>query len=164
MDMPQHISEAADAAFSTRFRQTLASVCTNHIPRVNYISDERILQLSETAYAWPTPARARFLVRVALNTICRYYHIVRRSAVLESLETAIRNQGTGDRLTISKLLALFALGEVYSMKTTAREESFPGLFYFGRARKMVTVPAERPRMDTVEIVLLLVRIVLKCDE
>lgn len=156
LDMPIHISEAADTAFATRFRQTLASVHTNHFPRMSYITDERILTLSDGECPWPTAARARFLVKVALNTVCRYYHIVRKSVVLDSLEAAIRNQGNGERLTICKLLALFALGEIYSTKTAANEASYPGLLYFARARKMVSVPAERPRMATIEIVVLLV--------
>jgi proline utilization trans-activator len=156
LDMPIHISEAADASFATRFRQTLGNVHTNHIPRMSYVTDERLLLLSDQECPWPTSARARFLVKVALNTFCRYYHIVRRSIVLENLELAIKNQGRGDRLHICRLLALFALGELYSTKTAARDGSFPGLDYFARATKMAGVPAERPRMDAIEIILLLV--------
>lgn len=157
LDMPIHISEAADAAFATRFRETLGTGFSAHIPRTSYIPDEPILLLSDfSGCHWPTPARARFLVQVALDTVCQYYYMVRKSSVLENLETAIRNGGEGERLTICKLYALFALGEVYSTKTPAEAASFPGTLYFAKARRMVTVPAERPTMDTVEIILLLV--------
>lgn len=154
--MPIHISEAADAAFATRFRQTLDKVDTKHIPRMNYVTDEHILGLSDLHCPWPTPARARFLVKVALNTVCSYFHIVRKSAILETLEVAIQRQGDGERLHISRLFIVFALGELYSTKVSATQSSFPGLQYFAKARRMVCVPAERPRLDTLEIVLLLV--------
>lgn len=156
MDMPIHISEAADAAFATRFRQTLNNGYTNHIPRTSYISDEHVLQLAETDCPWPNPARARFLVKVALNTVCKYYYMVRKSSVLRDLDTAIRNNWNVERLVVSKLFALFSLGEIYSTKTPAHQASFPGLLYYAKSRRLVTVPAERPHMDTVEIILLLV--------
>ena len=156
LDMPIHISEAADASFATRFRQTLGNICASHIPRMSYVTDERLMLLADRECPWPTPARARFLIKVALNTICRNYHMVRRSFVLEILELAIKNHGSDERLHICKLLALFALGELYSTKTAARDGSFPGLAYFARATKMAGVPAERPRMDAIENLLLLV--------
>ncbi|KAH7396325.1 fungal-specific transcription factor domain-containing protein [Pyrenochaeta sp. MPI-SDFR-AT-0127] len=155
LDMPILIGEAADAAFATRFRQALATVCTNHLPRMSYLPDVPLLMLSESQYHWPTAARARFLVKVAFSTVCRYYHIIRKSVISESLETAIKNGGNGDRLVISKLLALFALGDAYSARSAVQGTKFPGLAYFVQARRMVNVPAERPHTDTVEIALLL---------
>jgi hypothetical protein len=155
---PIHVGEASDAAFATRFRQTLDTVCTNHIPRMNFVPDAQLLVLSESQYSWPKPARARFLVKVAFSTICRYYHMIRKSVVLESLEVAIKNGGNGDRLVICKLLALFALGEAYSARTAAQEAKFPGIAYFAQARRMVTIPSERPELDTVEVALLLVSV------
>jgi proline utilization trans-activator len=156
LEMPIHVDLAADAAFATRFRQTLIGEDTKHIPRMNFVSDDVILALSEMECPWPAPARARFLVKVALNTVCRIYHMVRRSAVLSLLETAILSQGNVERLATSKLFGLFALGELYSTKVAPPDGSFPGLLYFCRARRMVTVPAERPQSDTMEIALLLV--------
>ena len=155
-DMPILISEAADAAFATRFRQTLSNIGTNHIPRMSHITDERLLQLSDNESTWPTPARARFLINVALSTVCQCYHMVRPSVVREHLEAAIKTQGRGERLTICRLLALFALGEVYSIKTPVRDGKFPGLAHFARATRMVGISAERPRIDAIEILLLLV--------
>lgn len=116
-----------------------------------------MLALSETQISWPSPTRARFLVKVALDTVCQYYHIVRKSQVLESLEIVINNDGNGERLVVYKLLAPFALGEAYSTKTAALNATFPGLAHFAQARRMVSILSERPRMDTIEIALLLVK-------
>jgi hypothetical protein len=75
---------------------------------------------------------------------------------MEALEKAIKNVNDIERLMKCKLLALFALGEVYSSRVAAQEATFPGLSYFAQARRMVSIPAERPTMHTVEIALLLV--------
>ncbi|KAL1605677.1 hypothetical protein SLS59_003480 [Nothophoma quercina] len=112
--------------------------------------------LSESQFIWPNPARARFLIKVALSTVCQYYHIVLKSSIMEALEKAIKNVNDVERLMRCKLLALFALGEVYSSRVAAQEATFPGLPYFAQARRMVSIPAERPTMHTVEIALLLV--------
>lgn len=154
--VPIHVGEAADAAFATRFRQTLAIGNTKHLPRMSHVQDDSLMLLSEAPFNWPSPARARFLVKVALSTVCQYYHIVRKSQVARTLEEAIKNNGNGDRVAICKLLALFALGEVYSAKHASMETTFPGLAYFAQARKMISIPAERPQMDTIEVALLLV--------
>jgi proline utilization trans-activator len=158
--MPIHIDLAADAAFATRFRQTLTGDSTKHIPRMNFVSDDVLLALSETDCPWPSPARSRFLVKVALATVCRSYHMVRRSEVLSLLETTLQDPGNSNRLSASKLFALFALGELYANKVALSDASFPGLIFFSCARKMVTVPAERPQSDTLEITLLLVRFLM----
>lgn len=158
LDMPIHIGEATDAAFATRFRQTLGTVCTSHLPRTSYSADIPSPTLAESQYRWPSPARARFLVKVAVSTVCRYYHIVRKSAIRESLEIAIKNEGRGDRFAISRLLALFALGEVYSARIAGQGASFPGLTYFLQAKSKLDIPAERPQSGSIEIMLLFVSI------
>lgn len=155
LDMPIHISEAADAAFATRFRETLAPHSV-HIPRTSYVRDEALIMLSESQTSWPTPARARFLVKVALSTVCQYYHIVLKSSITDALEKAIKNINDVQRPMRCKLLVLFALGEVYSSRVAAQEATFPGLSYFAQARRMVSIPAERPTLHAVEIALLLV--------
>ncbi|KAE9972638.1 hypothetical protein BLS_003935 [Venturia inaequalis] len=155
LEMPIHIDLAADAAFATRFRQTLSNEDIKHIPRMNFVSDDVISALSDLDCPWPAPARARFLVKVAMNTVCRFFHMVRRSQVTRSLEAAISAQGNAGRLAASKLFVLFALGELYSTKVAPPDGSFPGLLYFAHARRNVTIPAERPQLDTMEITLLL---------
>lgn len=156
LESPIHVGEASDSAYCTRFRQTVKTVCTNHLPRISFINDEFLTVVPETDYPWPTPARARFLVKVALNTICRYYHIVRRSVVLEALEESIKQQGRGEALIISKLLALFALGEAYSARSADQQSLFPGVMFFKQSKAMISIPSERPEVDSVEVILLLV--------
>ncbi|CAN9341909.1 unnamed protein product [Alternaria sp. RS040] len=123
---------------------------------MDHVQDDYLMLPSQAPFSWPSPARARFLVKVALSTVCQYYHIVRKSQVTRILEDAIKNNGNGNRVVICKLLALFALGEVYSAKHASMDAAFPGLAYFAQARRMISIPAERPQMDTIEVTLLLV--------
>jgi len=155
--MPIHVAEASDAGFASRFRQALSKTSASHIPRMNYVSDEMLFSLSDVDCPWPDPAQARFLVKAALRTACSYYYVVRKSLVFERLEMAFQGSGDDDRLGTSKLLALFALGEVFSTRTASSESSFPGLLYFVRSQSLVRIPPERPKIDHVEIMLLHVR-------
>ncbi|CAN9334645.1 unnamed protein product [Alternaria alternata] len=98
--VPIHVGEAADAAFATRFRQTLVVGNTKHLPRMDHVQDDYLLLPSQAPFNWPSPARARFLVKVALSTVCQYYHIVRKSQVTRILEDAIKNNGNGNRVVI----------------------------------------------------------------
>ncbi|KAH7009938.1 fungal-specific transcription factor domain-containing protein [Ilyonectria destructans] len=152
---PILIGEASDAAFATRFRQAISSARHNHLPRINYPTDERLLALSDIDCPWPFPSRARLLVNVALKYVTRCYHIVRRSQILEGLEQTIQNPHSSDSLLKSKLWALFAIGEMYSTRTAAAESNFPGMGYFARATRVLRIISERPRIDAVEIRLLL---------
>jgi hypothetical protein len=153
---PVLIGEPSDVAFATRFRQAISDAQHNHIPRVNYATDERLLALSDTDCPWPFPSRARLLVNVAIKYVSRVYHIVRKSQILEGLEQTIQNPHSSDSLLKSKLWALFAIGEMYSTRTAAAETNFPGMAYFARATRILRIISERPRIDAIEIRLLLV--------
>lgn len=153
---PVLIGEASDAAFATRFRQAISEPGHSHIPRVNYAADDRLLTLSDADCPWPIPSRARLLVNVALKYVSRCYHIVRKSQILEGLEQTIQNPHSTDSLLKSKLWALFAIGEMYSTRTAAKEKNFPGMCYFARATRILRIISERPRIDAIEIRLLLV--------
>ncbi|KAI8282370.1 hypothetical protein K4K56_011147 [Colletotrichum sp. SAR 10_98] len=152
---PILIGEASDAAFATRFRQAIATGDHSHIPRVNYATDERLLALSDVDCPWPSPARARFLVGVALRYVSRCYHIIRKSLVLDGLEQTLQNPSESDTLLKSKLWALFAIGAMYSTRSATSERDFPGMGYFARATRVLRIVSERPRIDVVELRLLL---------
>ncbi|CAM1501485.1 Fc.00g034690.m01.CDS01 [Cosmosporella sp. VM-42] len=152
---PILIGEASDVAFSSRFRQAISNAQHNHIPRVNYATDEHLIALSDVDCPWPSPARARLLVNVALKYVSRCYHIVRRSLILEGLEQSLQNPNPSDSLFNSKLWALFAIGEMYSTRTAVVERNFPGIGYFARATRVLRIVSERPRIDAIEIRLLL---------
>ncbi|EWZ38918.1 hypothetical protein FOCG_08754 [Fusarium oxysporum f. sp. radicis-lycopersici 26381] len=152
---PVLIGEASDAAFATRFRQAISEPGHSHIPRVNYAPDERLLALSDEDCPWPIPSRARLLVNVALKYVSRNYYIVRKSQILEGLEQTILNPNSADSLLRSKLWVLFAIGEMYSTRTAAKDRNFPGMAYFARATRILRIISERPRIDAIEIRLLL---------
>ncbi|OHE98296.1 fungal specific transcription factor domain-containing protein [Colletotrichum orchidophilum] len=152
---PILIGEASDAAFATRFRQAISTVEHSHIPRVNYATDEKLLALSDTDCPWPSPARARFLVGVALRYVSRCYHIIRKSSILDALEQTLQNPAESDSLLKSKLWAMFAIGAMYSTRSATSEKHFPGMGYFARATRILRIVSERPRIDVVELRLLL---------
>ncbi|KZL63284.1 c6 transcription factor, partial [Colletotrichum incanum] len=152
---PILIGEASDAAFATRFRQAISTAEHSHIPRVNYATDERLLALSDTDCPWPSPARARFLVGVALRYVSRCYHIIRKSLILDALEQTLQNPAESDSLLKSKLWAMFAIGAMYSTRSATSEKHFPGMGYFARATRVLRIVSERPRIDVVELRLLL---------
>ncbi|KAF4472184.1 hypothetical protein FALBO_904 [Fusarium albosuccineum] len=152
---PVLIGEASDVAFASRFRQAISEPGHSHIPRVNYAPDDRLLALSDADCPWPIPSRARLLVNVALKYVSRCYYIVRKSQILEGLEQTIQNPHSTDSLLKSKLWALFAIGEMYSTRTAAKEKNFPGMAYFARATRVLRIISERPRIDAIEIRLLL---------
>lgn len=159
---PILVADASDSAFATQFRQALSNGHAGHLPRVNFPSDEQLLTLSDAGFSWPTPARARLLVQAALNGLGRCYHIVRRSSILQDLEQAMKNNSRTRMVNESKLLAVFAIGELYTTRTSNLEKGFPGIHYFCKATNILRVVSERPSVDMVEIKLLLVRPLAAC--
>lgn len=158
-ELPIHIGEAADAAFATRFRQALAKNPTDvqHIPRKHYVSDAKLMHLSDNPVPWPPLAQARLLIKAALDTVGTCYHCVRRSEVYSGLKQRYRNLQGPRTIFDYKLWALFALGEAYSSRTQSiSEDTFPGLLYFARASRMFRGARERPQIDIIEVLLLLV--------
>lgn len=156
LQTPILVAEASDSAFATRFRQAMSSAQHGHLPRVNFPSDEQLLALSDTPCPWPTPARARLLVRAAVNGLGRCYHIVRRSSILQEVESAMHNRSQIALVMKSKLWVAFAIGEMYTTRMSASERAFPGLHYFCKATNVTRMVSERPSVDMVEIQLLLV--------
>lgn len=156
-DMPVLVGEATDVAFATKFRQDMLGSPQNHYLRVQNVQDETICSLWNSDCPWPTPSRARFLLKVSLNTACRRYYLVRKSSTLQLLEQVIQDPTICDLVSTCKLFALFALGEAYSTRTCVAGEQFPGIGFYVSATKMLRVLSERPRIDCVEIILMLVR-------
>lgn len=73
---------------------------------------------------------------------------------------AYKDVSTVDELTISKLLAMFALGEVYSPRRSADPQGVPGLMYFAQAKKLMRIVPERPSIEHIEIAIMFVSIIL----
>ncbi|KAH7029106.1 fungal-specific transcription factor domain-containing protein [Microdochium trichocladiopsis] len=155
--MPVHIGEAADTAFATRLRQALAENNNlKHMPRIHYVSDERLTHLAASNCPWPSMPRARLLIKFAMDTVGSVYHTVRRSEIYGGLKQHYQNLPTADTVFGYKLWALFALGEVYSCRTPAASpDNFPGLGYFAQACRILGQFRERPQFDDIEVLLLL---------
>ena len=154
---PIHISEAADAAFATRFRETLAEDGkAEHIPRTDYMTDGKLMGLADKEMPWPPLARARLLVKAAFDTVGSCYHCCRKSEVYNGLKRHYRDPTAPRTIFTCKLEALFALGEAYSCRTQSiSEDTFPGLGYFARASRTLRGTRERPQIDHIEVLLLL---------
>lgn len=155
-DLPIHIGEAADAAFATRLRQTASTRPVSHLPRIQYMSDDSLRSLTDPNLQWPNASRMRYLVDVALNTVCKTWHVVRRSKITASVNIVLQTPDTCDWLSACRLWALLALGEAYSSRCTLPEAPFPGSKYFAKAMAMAHIPSERPRLALIEIYILLV--------
>ncbi|EME82523.1 uncharacterized protein MYCFIDRAFT_176068 [Pseudocercospora fijiensis CIRAD86] len=155
VDLPIHIGEAADAAFATRLRQAASRKQVSHFPRVHYLADEALRALSENPPAWPSPARIQFLIDVALKTISKTWHIVRKSTILQDVQKLLTDPQQCNWLTKCRIWVLMAIGEGYSSRCTLPDQPFPGAQYWARAMQLTHMPAERPRLDLVEVYLLL---------
>lgn len=152
---PILVAESSDSAFATRLRQVVSKAQQNHLPRVDFVNDDTILTLSNTDCAWPSPARARFLLDTTLKRLGRSYHILLRSTVFGELEQHIRNPDSTSLLTRSRLWAAFAIGELYATRMSVSSGTFPGLNYFAKATKILQIIPERPVIGMIEVNLLL---------
>jgi proline utilization trans-activator len=153
---PILIGEAADAAFATRFCQTLSDGSFSHIQRTSFPTDNALLTLGASSCALPSRSKARFLMKAAIRIVTQHYHIVLKSTVLGNLERFLHQPSGFDLLLSSKMWALLALGELYTARS-GDIENFPGLAYFAQANRALQVIQERPSLDSIEVLLLLVR-------
>lgn len=165
---PIWIGEASDSAFATRLRQFAApdpeSGC--HVARTNYAPDDMLAMFAapSSPYAqelatFPSRNRTEFLVEVALRHICRCYHIVRRDSVMSSISIIGKGSNGADsrsRGIECRLWALLAIGELQSFRVTDVRQPFPGMPYFAKASALLQVLSERPELEVVETMLLLV--------
>ncbi|KAG5661749.1 hypothetical protein KAF25_003988 [Fusarium avenaceum] len=162
-DTPIWIGEISDAAFATRFRQfASASQIPNHIPRTQFTSEETLRDLAATTPIWLPSAQSRFLVETSLEFLRQNYHIVRRSEVLSALDSIPFGQPSlGPPSTIeAKIWALFAIGELRSRKCLSSSNRLPGMKYFAIASETIRLINERPQLDMIETILLLVKLAL----
>lgn len=156
VDLPIHIGEAADAAFATRLRQAATLTTVSHLPRVNYLSDDALRGFADTSSDLPNVSRLRFLIEVALKTTSRNWHICRKSVILEDVRRVVQDSGSCDWLAKCRIWALLAIGEAFSSRCVMPNESFPGARYWTKAMSLAYMPSERPKLDVVEVNLLMV--------
>ncbi|TDZ33148.1 putative transcriptional regulatory protein [Colletotrichum spinosum] len=133
-----------DTAFATRFRQVMSDLSASqktYIPRNDFASDERIMNLAEATCPWPSPPKARLLIEVALRNVSGCFHIVRKSCVLDAVEMSHSTSSSNQIPTWKD----------YSVKY----HDFPGLHYFAKATKILNYLGERPTLDLLETRLIL---------
>lgn len=156
VDVPIYINETADAAFVTRLRQTASIRPVNHLARVQYVDDDTLRSFARNPPAWPSASRLRFLIHTAMETACRTWHIVRRSVVEKDVQNLLNDPDSCHWVTASRIWALMAIGDAFSSRCTLPGQPFPGAKYWARAMQLVNMPMERPRLDLVEVYVLLV--------
>lgn len=153
---PIYIGEAACTGFSTRLRQLLVNVeAETHIPRTHFISDTQLDTALNTTAQWPSRPQAFLLLNTALSTIGKCYHLSPSSAVRCTLERAYQDLRSLDNLAVCKLFVLFALSEAYSIRSPSVNTGLhPGLHYFARAKNILRVIPERPKIDHIEVMVM----------
>ncbi|KAF4765757.1 hypothetical protein HAV15_003429 [Penicillium sp. str.  len=125
---PIHVCEAACTAFATRLRKVLTkSEITSHMPRTQYTPETALMKICNPAMKWPSLPRARLLLQIVFSQVTRVYHLVLRKSTIDELEDAYRKDNFDDAVLTCKFFALFALGEVYSARSTPRKR-FPESF------------------------------------
>lgn len=158
---PIYVGEAACAAFATRFRQAIdvseGTASAAHFPRTHFTTDNDLNAASTARPEWPSRARARLLVQVALSHVGRSYYVGLTSKTLAKLEAAYENPAFVDSATTCKLFILFAMGEVYSRKTKGAEQGIPGMSFFLYANSLLSILPERANLEHIESLLLLAR-------
>lgn len=156
---PIHVCEAACAAFATRLRKVLTkSESISHIPRTQYTPEAILMRICNRAVNWPSLPQARLLIQIVFSQVTRVYHLVLRKKTVNQLEDVYRKGKFDDPVLTCKFFALFALGEVYSARSTPSLEcNVPGVAYYVNALTMVSILPERPSLVHIESILLLVR-------
>ncbi|KAH7317103.1 fungal-specific transcription factor domain-containing protein [Stachybotrys elegans] len=155
---PILVSEAADAAFATRFRQAISNPQgpePAHLLRVSYPSDEQLMSLSEKGKSWPTAYRANFLLEAAIQYVSRCFYIGHRDTLQQGFDHVQYDPEAADPVLRCKFLVLFALGELSSARSSSNPEQYPGMAYFSLASTILGFLQERPRLELIETHLLL---------
>ena len=153
-----YMCEAACSSFSSRLCQELLGAKAQvDVIRQAYVQESQLLDAyNAESFSWPSRPQASMLLETALRTVGKCYHISRYSTARKALEMAYKDINSVDQLTISKLLALFALGEVYSPRRSADPQGVPGLVYFAQAKKLLRIVPERPSIEHIEISIMFV--------
>ena len=155
---PVFVGEANCTAFSSRFQQVLLNTHAEiHTARSHYVKDAQLLTALSAEVNWPSRAHALLLIETAIGTIGKCYYLSLSSSLRASLERAYSDQRRLDQLTVSKLFAMFALGELYAIGIPARsDDAFPGLGFFSRASSILRLLPERATMDHIEVLIMFV--------
>jgi len=159
-DVPVYIGESSSTAFATSLRQVLDHSCTRgvHVPRTHYVPDTSLVLRPMSSTSWPSEARARLLVKVALAYVGRTHHIILASATFDRLHQIYQDLSCITDVDVGKFFGLFALGEAYSITSKPADgHEVRGLAYFITASKIAQNVPERATLACIENLMLLVR-------
>lgn len=158
LELPRYVSEASSAAFATRLSQCFrGKECSSpDPPQVRHVDDSSLVRLLHTDTPLPYPAQARLLVKTALSHTNPPFHLALRTDSLNQLHDNYRGTICEDSASTCKYLALFALGELYSMlPIMSKSCSIPGSSYYVRAMGLLSIFPERPNIKHIEALLIL---------
>jgi hypothetical protein len=159
-DIPIYIGESASTAFASSVCQVLDKSFSrrSHVPRQHYVSDSQLIPGTNDFTPWPSLAKARLLVKVAIAHIGPIHHVILANATFERLNQIYQDLSCATPIDTGKFFGLFALGEACSnqARTATDLKSIPGLPFFLAASRLVQSPPERGTIELVENVLLLV--------
>ncbi|KIW50250.1 hypothetical protein PV05_11857 [Exophiala xenobiotica] len=157
-DVPVYIGESSSTAFATSLRQVLDHSCTRgvHVPRTHYVPDTSLVLRPMSSTSWPSEARARLLVKVALAYVGRTHHIILASATFDRLHQIYQDLSCITDVDVGKFFGLFALGEAYSITSKPADgHEVRGLAYFITASKIAQNVPERATLACIENLMLL---------
>lgn len=159
--LPLYISEAACTAFATRLCQCLSTTDSPvfHLPRWRYTDENTLESLFNVEVQWPSLVYAKLLVKTALGHLNPAFHLVLRKETLDVLHNIYQRREFDDPGLQCKYFALFAVGQAFSSvydTTNLNTSAMPGSAFFARAMSLLQIIPERPSMNHIESILLLV--------
>ncbi|KAK0128772.1 hypothetical protein ONS95_000723 [Cadophora gregata] len=153
---PIYVGEAACTAFATRLRRFLTGNTTAaHIPRTQYMSEATLSALSNLDVPWPSFTHASLLLKVAFHQAGRVYHMMCRKSTFDTLKETYETQNFDSPVNKCKFFTLFALGEVYSIRSNSSTGQVPGVNYYSKSLALIQILPERPTITHIENLLLL---------
>lgn len=158
---PTYVGEAACTTFGNKLRQFLRGKDTPPpTQRPRYYKDFKMLRTSCTECELPSRSDAQLLVRVVLRFVGADYHLLRKRSFMERLDETYKLTVLDDPIWLCRLFTVFALGEVYSVRSSKpKGHSVPGTAFFVKAIEYFQDLYEEPSIDYIETLLLLVSVI-----
>jgi hypothetical protein len=108
---------------------------------------------------WPSLVHAKLLVKTALGHLNPAFHLVLRKGTFDVLHNIYQRRDFDDPGFQCKYFALFAIGQAFSSvydTTNLNTSAILGSAFFARAMNLFQIIPERPSMNHIESILLLV--------
>ncbi|KAI2673424.1 transcriptional regulator family: Fungal Specific TF [Penicillium roqueforti] len=153
---PSFVGEAACDAFIERLLQSLSQREANSLPPPHkYMIDLPGARMPAINYTLPDRVHAKLLIQVAARFIGNGQHLYLNS-YMEEVDSVYKKDAEPSSIWLCKLLALVALGELYSNRRRSNGDNrAPGEEYFVSALGMLHDQYEDTTTLHVEVYLLL---------